>query len=348
MRKNNNKILLVTTAITAVVILISSPAKAAEVATFPSLDIAKAAYKDQNYVLAAQHWMPLAHKGNPQAQVELGKLYNKGLGVKQNNQTALNLFLSAADKNNSRAMFEIGRLYEKGDGVDKDIIKAKEWYELASLNGYARGNFAIGSMYEKNKFSKTPKVSSQTKTNVRTAVNNIKNHQYEDAYYLASLYEHGNGVQKSAQRALTYYLVAQQTGQNNLQAKISYLESKLGLDQYMQAKKNAAILLSNNKITKEPRKELIRSLKSKKTPAIPDDQVERNQELAQKYYETSAIQGYKRAETKISNVEDLKFIRKALPHLTMMMMTVQRTPVFLSLDKRGLNLITCLAYNLLL
>lgn len=288
------------TALVAALFILPFPVHATEVAIFPSLNIAKTAYKNENYTLAAQHWMPLAHKGNTQAQVGLGKLYTKGLGVQKNNKTALNLFLSAAEQKNPRAMFEIGRLYEKGDAVEKNYTKAKEWYELAAVNGYARGNYAIGNMHEKNKFSKPVDVNTDTKSNIKTAINNIKNRQYQDASYLAAIYEQGKGVPQNYQKALTYYLVAQNSKTQNTESKISLLESKISLDQYIQAKKDSDLLMSDNKTLKEPRKNLIRHLKRTPKPSIPPEQAEHNQNLALKYYKTSAEQGYQRAKNKIS------------------------------------------------
>ncbi len=122
---------------------VSSQSFAAELPLLPDFDTANAAYKEQDYTEAARHWMKLAHEGDKDAQTGLGKLYMRGLGVKQDERTALNLFMEAARQGDNKAMFELGRAYEKGYGVEKNIDKAKEWYAFSARAGYARGETEI-------------------------------------------------------------------------------------------------------------------------------------------------------------------------------------------------------------
>lgn len=146
------------------ILLLWSPVPVSASTFFPDMATAKTAYKNKDYQTAAENWIPLAHRGNAEAQLALGKLYTKGQGVKQNYQTALNLFLAAAAQNNARAMFEIGKLYESGYGILKAPQKAKRWYEKAAQNGYARGYYSIGRLYEKRKIGISKEERSQKAT----------------------------------------------------------------------------------------------------------------------------------------------------------------------------------------
>lgn len=132
--KNISKVALL-----SFILSVSSQSFAAELPLLPDFDTANAAYKEKDYTEAARHWMELAHRGDMDAQTGLGKLYMRGLGVKQDERTALNLFMEAAKQGDEKAMFELGRAYEKGYGVQKNPEKAKEWYALSYRGGYARG-----------------------------------------------------------------------------------------------------------------------------------------------------------------------------------------------------------------
>ncbi len=304
------------TALATLLLLIPTAPHAAETVFFPDLNAAKQAYKAQDYTTAAKNWMPLAHKGIPAAQVELGKLYTRGLGVKQNNKTALNLFIRASEKNNEQAMFEIGKIYEKGTGVPKDVHKAKEWYQLAANNGYSRGHYAIGRMYEKNKFNPAPTITPDTKTNIKNAVNSIKDGNYSQAEYLATLYQQGLNVPKNNEQALTYLIVAKNTGSLTAADKITNIQTKVSLDEYLSAQNKADLLLAeDNKDLKDARQELVRNLKRIKRPAESPKTAQLREEKALTHYKKSAQQGYKRSAEKISNITgepiaDLRLVPK--------------------------------------
>lgn len=282
-------------------VLVPVTAHGAQTALFPDLKTAKEAYKAQDYTTAARHWMPLAHKGNAEAQLELGKLYSKGLGVIQNDQTALNLFMESAKQNNARAKFEIGRAYETGRGVPKDIQKAKEWYQMAANTGYARGHYAIGQMYEKNKVHSGPETTSSTKDIIVQSVNRLKDGDYAVAEYLGDIYQNGISTPKNNQTALTYYLVAEKKGSESVKRKSNLLKTKVSLSEHMWAEKNSDLILArDNKEVREKRRELIRSLKRVGKSEPSSAQIHRDHKESQEYYKRAASEGYKRAEQKIS------------------------------------------------
>lgn len=56
------------------------------------------AYRKGDYVAALQAWQPLATKGNPDAQNNLGVLYEKGQGVERNFVESVNWYRRAADQ----------------------------------------------------------------------------------------------------------------------------------------------------------------------------------------------------------------------------------------------------------
>jgi TPR repeat protein len=74
------------------------------------LDEGLRAYAQRNYALAIRHWGPLAQRGDPVAQ------------------------------------YNLGRLYARGEGVARDLPEAYKWFTLATLGGRREGEQARQAM----------------------------------------------------------------------------------------------------------------------------------------------------------------------------------------------------------
>lgn len=59
-----------------------------------------------------------------EGQYNLGARYATGLGVKQNNQKAVQWYRKAAEQGHAKAQCVLGLRYVKGDGVSQDYQKA--------------------------------------------------------------------------------------------------------------------------------------------------------------------------------------------------------------------------------
>ncbi len=81
---------------------------------------------------ALRLWRPLADEGNVNAQFNLGYLYDKGQGVRQNFVEAMRWFRKAADQGDAISQFTIGTMYEVGKGVPVDAVQAHMWFSLAA------------------------------------------------------------------------------------------------------------------------------------------------------------------------------------------------------------------------
>ena len=85
-----------------------------------------------SYGHALKVWLPKAKSGDPKAQTFVGEIFEKGLGLEPNFQTAALWYQKAAEQGDPTAQINLGNLYEKGLGVPKDPKKALEWYRRAS------------------------------------------------------------------------------------------------------------------------------------------------------------------------------------------------------------------------
>lgn len=90
------------------------------------------AYDRANLASALKIWLPLAQQGDPEAQINVGEIYEKGLGAQADPKLAAEWYRKAAEAGHSRAQINLGYLYEKGLGVEKDLTTALNWYRKAS------------------------------------------------------------------------------------------------------------------------------------------------------------------------------------------------------------------------
>ncbi len=89
------------------------------------------AYDRANYKTALKVWMPAAEQGDPEAQVNVGEIFEKGLGGAPNYEAALIWYTKAAEQGNKRGQFNLGTMYEQGLGIEKNQVVALNWYRKA-------------------------------------------------------------------------------------------------------------------------------------------------------------------------------------------------------------------------
>jgi uncharacterized protein len=77
----------------------------------------------------------------------LGRAYEKGDGVRQNFEAALNWFRKAAAQGDGTAENNLGVMYFFGEGVPRDKEQSLHWYRLAAKHGNAEAMFNVGAAY---------------------------------------------------------------------------------------------------------------------------------------------------------------------------------------------------------
>jgi len=93
-----------------------------------------AAFRHQNFNVAAVIFGRLAEAGNPHAQFYLGFMYETGRGVPQDYLTAAYWYRRAANQGETTAQYRLGLLFDKGQGVTQDYIEAHKWLNLAAAH----------------------------------------------------------------------------------------------------------------------------------------------------------------------------------------------------------------------
>lgn len=90
------------------------------------------AYDRADYATALKVWLPEAEAGKPEAQNNVGQIYERGLGLPPDYLVAAQWYRKAAEQGFSQAQINLGNLYEKGLGVERDPVAALNWYRRAS------------------------------------------------------------------------------------------------------------------------------------------------------------------------------------------------------------------------
>jgi len=102
------------------------------------------AYNKKDYVTALTEWKPLAQQGDVDAQLMVGQLYHRGLGVRQNLRTAMNWYSAAALRGQSDAAYSLGMLLADR----QDYRGAHTWWLIASSQGQPDAQNDLGVMYD--------------------------------------------------------------------------------------------------------------------------------------------------------------------------------------------------------
>lgn len=99
------------------------------------------AYDGGDYATAIGEWLPLAERGDVEAQVALANMYLLGVGVPQDDGQAVKWYRRAAEQGEVIAQINLGELYAAGRGVARDGVLAYMWFSLAAAQGhsYAEG-----------------------------------------------------------------------------------------------------------------------------------------------------------------------------------------------------------------
>lgn len=116
-----------------------------------SADLAKGldAAAAQQWREALKEFRPLAEKGDANAEVNLGNLYMRGLGVEQDYARAYHWYDKAARQGNVAGQAKLGLMHYYGLGVMEDHAAAAEWFLKAAEQGDPEAALVLGELYSK-------------------------------------------------------------------------------------------------------------------------------------------------------------------------------------------------------
>ena len=110
------------------------------------LDEGLAALMKRDYAAAAKELLPLAERGNAEAQYRIGRMYEYGAGFPANKAQAIAWYRKAADQSHASAQQELGAIYASGDGVAQDDAQAVAWFQKSAALGNPAAQYNLGLM----------------------------------------------------------------------------------------------------------------------------------------------------------------------------------------------------------
>ena len=125
-----------------------SCAFAALLAVSANADSGTSALERKDFEKAAILLHQEALAGSANAKLQLGLMYDLGLGTARNAAKALGWYREAAADGSVDAQFNVGVMLDSGAGIERDPSIAAAWYSRAAANGHSRAQYNLGLLYE--------------------------------------------------------------------------------------------------------------------------------------------------------------------------------------------------------
>lgn len=117
---------------------------------------ALAAYQKQRYREAMRLFRPLAEQGDPQAQYYVGRMYEKGEGVRKDSDQVRRWYRRSAEAGYAPAQYRVAVGYAYGlAGLPRDHGEAVKWLRKSAEGGYRRAQKTLGRAYAEGRFGLT-------------------------------------------------------------------------------------------------------------------------------------------------------------------------------------------------
>jgi uncharacterized protein len=111
---------------------------AASCASSAGLYEGQATYSRRDFGDAARIGNLSARHMSARGNASLGFKYEHGLGVPQNYNVAVELYVRAAEQGDPTGQYLLGLMYDKGHGVSQDTVLAHKWLNLAAAHAPTR------------------------------------------------------------------------------------------------------------------------------------------------------------------------------------------------------------------
>ena len=98
------------------------------------------------YKAALAVLIPLAEQGDVDAQLTLGIMYAKGLGVLENDRTAVKWYTLAAEQGHADAQYSLAVMFRDGKGVLENNKTAYSWAKLAAAQDHGDAQGLLGGL----------------------------------------------------------------------------------------------------------------------------------------------------------------------------------------------------------
>ena len=189
-------------------------------------------YEDD--VMAFYWYEKAAVQGHKGAQFRLGKMLEFGDGyISINHKRALRFYKKAAEQGHPGAQYALGRMYAEGKGiVGEDVDRAIFWFQKAAEDHESvSAQYALGIMYVDR--VEPPQYAKGASWFRKAADKGHARAQYE----LGKLYASGDGVHENDVKAYCWLGRAQAQGLDNAKLEKNKLAKEMDRDEIIEAQK---------------------------------------------------------------------------------------------------------------
>ncbi len=175
--------------------------------------------RQKNYKEAVMWYRKAAERGHAQAQVNLGTLYSKGLGVGRDYIETVKWYRKAAEQEHSQAQNNLGVMYSEGQGVEQDYNEAAKWCSKAAEQGHAQAQTNLCIMYSEGRG-----VEQDYKEAAKLCRKAAEQGHGQAQAILGIMYSQGQGVEQDFIEAARWHRKAAEQGINYAKEALKRLE----------------------------------------------------------------------------------------------------------------------------
>ena len=193
------------------------------------LNAGLAALKREHYATALRAWLPLAEAGDPEAQANVGYMYEEGLGVSQQFDVAVGWYEKAAASGSMQANHNLGMIFADGRGTPQSWARALRYFAEAASDIPA-SRYMIGYTYFQGEgnIQNRPRAFREF---MEAALDG-----YADAQYMiAFMYLDGSGIPRQPLQAYVWASLADENNQSQATELIDAASNRISTGQAMRA-----------------------------------------------------------------------------------------------------------------
>lgn len=193
------------------------------------LNAGLAALKREHYATALRSWLPLAEAGDPEAQANVGYMYEEGLGVSQQLDVAVGWYEKAAASGSMQASHNLGMIFAEGRGAPQSWVRALRYFEEAA-NDIPASRYMIGYTY----FQGEGNIQNRPRA-FREFMDAALDGYADAQYMIAFMYLDGSGIPKQPIQAYVWASLAHNNDQIQAAELIDAAGNRISSGQAMRA-----------------------------------------------------------------------------------------------------------------
>ena len=191
----------------------------------------------RDYTEAEKWFRKAAEQGDPAAQSNLGYAFYGGQGVARNFEEAAEWLRKSAEQdgvNSVKAQALLGHLYVNGQGVPQDDQRAAKWLRKAAHRGHAQAQSELGVMYLNGKG-----VSKDGEKAAKLFRRAARKGHVQSQIFLGRMYSEGRGVGLDVVAANMWFEIAASYGNQIAQGLLHHAKNGMSPNQIAEARKLA-------------------------------------------------------------------------------------------------------------